>query len=197
MRRRQRAVVLRTVTILTTIAILLTVVDVLHVSSILQSHTSTPDWPAPRPRIFIASIHWNTEIILRASWSAAVLSLAQAIGPDNVFVSIVESGSYDKSKEALQDLQKDLDGAGIPNNFLFDSSTHQDELARGPRQQHKSLVHRRPGWIRTPSGKMGMRRIPYLSKWRNKALEPLYSPRQSRYDKIIFLNDVVFNVCIQ
>jgi hypothetical protein len=43
-------------------------------------------------RIFIASIHWNNEAILRSAWNQALLDLVECLGSNNVFVSVYESG---------------------------------------------------------------------------------------------------------
>lgn len=56
----------------------------------------------------------------------------------------------------------------------------------------------RSGWIFTGRGKSGweIRRIPYLAKLRNKAMEPLrgLSPGE-KFNKVLWINDVVFTVC--
>src|ERR1700712_3371764 len=65
--------------------------------------------PPPTTRIFIAALHWNNEPILRSHWNNAVVEMAKAFGPDNVFVSIYESGSWDNSKGALRELDRRLD----------------------------------------------------------------------------------------
>ncbi|KXJ95987.1 cryptococcal mannosyltransferase 1-domain-containing protein, partial [Microdochium bolleyi] len=53
---------------------------------------------------------------------------------------------------------------------------------------------RKPGWIWWEEGKRwDLRRIPYLSRVRNQALEPLLQLDPQRYEKVLWLNDVVFD----
>lgn len=147
--------------------------------------------PAPykRERIYISSIHWNNERILRSHWCNAVVELVKLFGPENVFVSVFESGSWDNSKGALRELDRRLEELNVPRNITLDRTTHKDELERVPNGPS-------PGWIET-AGTRRLRRIPYLSKVRNISLEPLEKLRKEGilFDKILFLNDVVFSVC--
>lgn len=140
-----------------------------------------------KQRIFVASTHWNNEIILRSHWNKAVLDLANDIGPENLFVSIYESGSWDDSKGALRELDAELERFGIQSKIVLDQSTHVDEMAKPPAKS---------GWIETPRGRKELRRIPYLSGLRNLALEPLaeLALNGDKFDKILFLNDVIFTV---
>lgn len=137
-------------------------------------------------RIFIASNHWNDELVLRNHWISAVLNLAEHLGPHNSFISIVESGSYDDTKGALRYLDAELEKAGVGRAIVLDETTHAQDIAQPPGD----------GWVMTPNGTAQLRRIPYLSKQRNLALKPLYemAAEGNRFDKILFLNDVVFSV---
>lgn len=168
------------------IATIWTVIEVLYVRTALVRETSTPPPAFGNERIFIASIHWTNEAILRAHWNKAVVELAKAIGPSNVYVSVYESGSMDDTKGALRELDRDLGTAKIPRMIILDGTTHQDEISKPPAKT---------GWIKTPGGQMELRRIPYLARLRNIALEPLVKlgEKGMKFDKILFLNDVVFN----
>ena len=104
-----------------------------------------------QPKIFVASIHWNTEAILRQSWNNAVIDLAKAVGPDNIFISIYESGSFDDSKGALRELGRALDVLGVAHNITLSETTHLNEISQKPEGT---------GWIRTPRGRDELRRIP-------------------------------------
>jgi Cryptococcal mannosyltransferase 1 len=147
--------------------------------------------PTPRPKhqqkIFIASTHWNNEAIIRSHWTAAVLDLVRAIGVDHVYVSVYESGSWDNSKDALRILDAELGAIGVQRTIILDETTHAEEIVKTSTQS---------GWIGTPRGKMELRRIPYLSRLRNLSLRPLEELLESgiTFDKILFLNDVVFTV---
>lgn len=172
------------------IFVLFTFVEILYVRHRLQTvddleqiqsvHTSE--------RIYIASIHWNNEPILRSHWNEAVIQLAKTWGPKNIFVSVLESGSWDDTKGALHMLDVELGKIGVSRNITLSEITHQDEILRSPSED---------GWIETPRGQLELRRIPYLSQLRNKALRPLLELAQEGifFDKILFLNDVVFTVC--
>lgn len=152
-------------------------------------HTVLRHRPQKQERIYIASINWNNERILRSHWSKALTQLVLKLGPENVFVSIYESGSYDNTKGALRELDWELERMRVPRNITLSPATHEDELAAPARGA---------GWISTPDGKKQLRRVPYLSRIRNLSLLPLQDlARQGiMFDKILFLNDVVFTVCL-
>lgn len=138
-------------------------------------------------KIYIASIHWNNEAVLRSNWTDAVVNLAKYLGPDQVYVSVYESGSWDDSKGALRLLDSKLEELGVNKTIVLNESTHADEIAQ---------VAAPTGWIDTPRGQKELRRIPYLSKLRNLSLQPLadLAANNIKFDKILFLNDVVFSV---
>ncbi|KZF20907.1 glycosyltransferase family 69 protein [Xylona heveae TC161] len=136
-------------------------------------------------KIYIASEHWNNEAVLRESWNAALVDLTKMLGPQNVYVSIYESGSWDNTKDALRELDTELERLSVPRNITLDEHTHEDEISRPPGTS---------GWIDTPRGKKELRRVPYLSKIRNLTLRKLHELAQSgeTFDRVLFLNDVVF-----
>lgn len=137
-------------------------------------------------RVYIASLHWNNENILRNHWNNGIVALANALGRENVFISVYESGSWDDSKGALRELDMALEVHQIRRNITLSETTHLDEI---------SAVNKGPGWVHTPNG-TELRRIPYLSRLRNWTLEPLQElARQGeKFDKVLFLSDVVFSV---
>lgn len=144
--------------------------------------------PVPRERIYIASMHFNNGAILKSHWNNAVLKLAETFGVENVFVSVYESGSWDDSKEVLRELDAELEKRGVPHRIETSDVTHHDELEKGDKGE---------GWIDTKRGKRELRRIPYLAKLRNKTLKDLFDLHEKgvTFDKVLFLNDVVFTVC--
>ena len=141
----------------------------------------------PTEKVFIASTHWNNEAILRSHWNAAVVALAKHLGPNNVYVSVYESGSYDDSKGALRLLDRELGELEVQRTIVLDETTHVDEMAKAPAAT---------GWIDTPRGGRQLRRIPYLAGLRNRSLRPLAELAMNgvTFDKVLFLNDVVFTV---
>ncbi|OLY78431.1 Alpha-1,3-mannosyltransferase CMT1 [Smittium mucronatum] len=95
-----------------------------------------------------------------------LMLLFKFFGHENVYLSIYENGSKDNSKALLRDFSKVLE--------LFDIK-HKIVLENDPRPKE-------------------FHRIQYLAKVRNLALVPLEEQRRNGqvYDKIIFLNDILF-----
>ncbi|RMZ90526.1 hypothetical protein DV736_g2252, partial [Chaetothyriales sp. CBS 134916] len=154
----------------------------------VKSRQQNPDAQPKRSETFyIASTHWNNEDVLRNHWNDQIVQIAERFGPQNVFVSVYESGSWDDSKAVLRELDIKLNDLGVPHKIVLDPTTHQDEISRPPAEA---------GWIRTSRGKKELRRIPYLSGLRNLSLEPLLRlyDNGTRFDKVLFLNDVIFSI---
>ena len=139
------------------------------------------------PRIYISSTHWNNEKALRGFWNQAVVHLVQHVGPANVYISIYESGSWDDSKGALRLLDQELERLNVNRTIILDETTHQDEIDKPPAEE---------GWVDTPRGKKELRRIPFLANLRNLTLRPMAKLAQDGvyFDRILFLNDVAFDV---
>jgi hypothetical protein len=138
-------------------------------------------------RVYIASLHWNNEKILRSAWNKGVVDLVKTLGPSNVFVSVYESGSWDDSKGALRDLDRELEKTGVGKKIVLDETTHADLVAGPPEEE---------GWIAVPGKEKALRRIPYLSKLRNLSLQPLLdlAGNGTTFDHVLFLGDVAFSV---
>lgn len=143
-----------------------------------------------RERVYIASMHWNNAEVLKDYWNDAVIKLTETFGADNVFVSIYESGSWDDSKEALRMLDAELEKRNVPRRVEVSETTHYDEITKPEKERGE-------GWIDTSRGRE-LRRIPYLAKLRNKTIQDLIelSKKGITFDKVLFLNDVVFTVRI-
>jgi hypothetical protein len=178
------------------LALFVIAIDLMRVRYRLSTSTASPP---PRKfkvtpslktqeRIFISSTHWNNEAVLRSHWNSAVISLVKALGRDHVYVSVTESGSWDDTKGALRGLDADLAALNINRTIVLSETTHADEISQPPGPT---------GWIDTPRGKKELRRIPFLSRQRNESLKPLADLEEMygmRFDKILFLNDVIFTV---
>lgn len=162
-----------------------TVLETKWIHSTLTHRPAEPDRVPSSENVFIASIHWSNERILRSHWINAVLDLVRELGNDHVYISIQESGSWDDSKGALRYLDDQLERLKVPKRIILDPTTHLDEIKKGPTAL---------GWIETPRNKIELRRISYLSRLRNIAMEPLHELKASgvTFDKVLFLNDVVF-----
>lgn len=121
-------------------------------------------------KLFIAANLYNCESIV-PHFNRELKRLAFVIGYSNVYISIYENGSIDRTKEYLHDLQYELDALGVANRIVME-----------------------------PSEQDYARRIPYLAPLRNIVLEPMQewimdqSRNVSETDqipaKILFLNDV-------
>ncbi|KAK0254932.1 hypothetical protein B0A54_13370 [Friedmanniomyces endolithicus] len=180
-----------------------TTLEVLSIRRALTFEASKPPPPFGNQKIFIASLHWTDERVLREYWVPAVRQLAQDIGRGNVFVSVLESGSLDDTKGALRDLDDQLTELGIDHRVVLDETTHLDEVTQARDANNK-------GWVQMPATKSYRqnwtdwfelqkdswvpRRISYLARLRNQVMEPLYHQQTKglTYDKILWLNDVVF-----
>ena len=184
-RRSSRSRILRAGLTLLFVALL---IDCLTIANARQRSTPvTKAAPDVRgQRIFIASIHWNNERILRSSWNDGVGNLVKYFGRENVYISIYESGSWDDTKGALRLLDSQLAELDTPRAIVLEETTHADELERPPTI----------GWIDTARGQKELRRIPYLAKLRNLSLKPLaeLEANGTKFDKVLFLNDVAFTV---
>ena len=185
-RRSKRSTYLRVVFLLIFLLCIIDLVSILSIS-MRQLPPPKPQSPREKERIYIASIHWNNEAVLRSKWIESVVDTVRVLGPENSYVSVYESGSWDDSKGALRVLNATLENIGVQRSIILDDNTHLDEITKSPGPS---------GWIDTPRGKRELRRIPYLSKLRNISLKPLadLALRGIKFDKIIFLNDVVFTV---
>lgn len=163
-------------------------IDLFHIRRQLsRAHDDDKSLTLVQQKVFIASIHWNNEAILRSHWNEALVDLVRTLGPENVFVSIYESGSYDNTKDALLSLDQTLGQLAVPRNITLSDVSHWDDMQQAPTG---------PGWIQTKRGKKELRRIPYLARLRNLSLEPLaqLADQDEYFDKVLFLNDVVFTV---
>lgn len=172
--------------ILAIVLLLWTAVEVYLIRNAIITQSSVPIPQLGTEKIFIASMAWTNELVLRSHWVPAVTELAKTIGRENAFVSVYESGSLDDSKGALRELDHWLGEAGISRKIVLDETTHLDEISAEPGPE---------GWIKLSNGTEMVRRIPYLARLREKVLEPLYEMQEAglKFDKILWLNDVVFD----
>ncbi|KAF3315728.1 hypothetical protein TWF173_003295 [Orbilia oligospora] len=141
-------------------------------------------------KVYIAANHWISGKILKPYWINGLLMLIQQLGPENVFVSIYENGSWDETPAMLRELDRELERMGVERRVLIEAITHREQVAEVVAQGDD-----KPGWVMTSRGMKELRRIPMLAKLRNRLLEPLEElQRQGKgnFDRILFMNDVVF-----
>ncbi|KAG9311506.1 cryptococcal mannosyltransferase 1-domain-containing protein [Chiua virens] len=116
-------------------------------------------------KIFIAAMFYNNERVI-PYWSDSVIKAIHYLGEDNVFVSILESESGDRSAELLEQFDDKLAAMDVSRRILTHDTT-----------------------IEKPEGDLsGNERIKFLSSLRNRVLEPLVET--GGYDKVLFSNDV-------
>lgn len=167
---------------------LASLLDVLRVRSALTRAAASPPPPSPQ-RIYIAGMHWNSATVLAEHWSGALIRLVERLGSDNVFVSLHESGSWDSTKHLLRQLDAELASRGVPRHVDISTTTHYEEIVR-PADESE--------WITTPAGTTDLRRIAYLARLRNRTIQDLVDLAKQgiTFDKVLFLNDVVFTVSL-
>ncbi|KAI9675307.1 MAG: hypothetical protein M1817_001210 [Caeruleum heppii] len=136
-------------------------------------------------KVFIAA-NIIDEDLIRGAWGKAVLDLIDLLGQENVFLSVYENDSGEGTTAALTELEE---------RVKCNSSIISEHL---PLEFIPTVA--------LPSGRQRIKRVAYLAEVRNKALAPLDVPSKSPrafnkhtsaahipFDKILFLNDVIFS----
>lgn len=140
--------------------------------------------------VYIVSAQYNSADILKSSWIPALLQLVDELRSVHirVYVSIYESGSVDGTKELLSGLESSLKDREVDHEVMLDDESHAAAIEKS--------VASPGGWVTTRYGKE-LRRVSFLADVRNRALRPLDSLTKAgtEFDKILYLNDVVFSVC--
>ncbi|KAI0751679.1 cryptococcal mannosyltransferase 1-domain-containing protein [Daedaleopsis nitida] len=123
-----------------------------------------PQGYARNEKIFIAAAFYQNEEVI-PYWTRSMLDAIMYMGTDNVFVSIVENYSNDRSPDLLREFAQELDRRRVRNRILVQDTT-----------------------VKKPEHVEWNPRIEFLAAIRNQALEPL---RESGgYDKVLFSNDI-------
>lgn len=126
-------------------------------------------------RVYIASILYDPGgHIIEGSYGRSILKLIELLGPQNTFLSIYQSDSGISGGEALK---------------KFESKIQCDHLLLA----EETLPLNNMEVLLLPDGGLGVKRIAYLAAARNRALEPLRTMAGLPYDKILYLNDVIFD----
>lgn len=149
-----------------------------HYEALRRRVLASKDYGRGNPeneKIFIAtSIYDKGGQLANGAWGRSLLDLIDILGNRNVFLSIYENDAGEKAKEALSKLK---DRVQCPNEVVF--------------ERHVSL--KTIPSVVLPDGSERTKRIAYLANIRNRALRPLDTPTDVKYDKLLFLNDVVFD----
>ncbi|KAF8204169.1 cryptococcal mannosyltransferase 1-domain-containing protein [Mycena galopus ATCC 62051] len=109
---------------------------------------------------------FNNNIDVLPYWIKEITKVIYYLGSDNVFISVVESNSWDGTAEMLDEWKGTLDELGVPHLI---------------RTRDKTIT--RPADMST-----GNPRIEFLSATRNLALAPLVE--HGGYDIVLFSNDI-------
>lgn len=131
-------------------------------SSKLIKSNAASSYPASE-KIFIAAMFYNNEYVI-PYWHDTLIKVIHYLGPDNVFVSIVESHSTDESPQLLDALDADLALLGVSRRILT-----------------------RDKAVPKPDDMRGNNRIEFLAATRNRVIEPLIV---GGYDRVVFSNDI-------
>ncbi|KAJ5297760.1 hypothetical protein N7508_008009 [Penicillium antarcticum] len=126
-------------------------------------------------KVFIAaSLYDSGGELANGQWGEQLLELIHLLGNDNVFLSIYENDSGEEGERALHELEQKV-------------------------QCQKAIVsekHLDPNSLPTvtiPGGSKRVKRIEYLAQVRNKALQPLTDKPNMNFDKLLYLNDILFD----
>ncbi|KAI0759522.1 cryptococcal mannosyltransferase 1-domain-containing protein [Trametes elegans] len=131
----------------------------------LAATTPNPAGYAPvKERIFIAAAFHQNEDVL-PYWTRSIRQAIVYLGTANVFVSVVENYSTDRSPELLRAFARELDALHVPHRILVSDET----VPRPPQLEWNA-------------------RIEFLAAIRNQALEPLV--HSGGYDRVLFSNDI-------
>ena len=126
-------------------------------------------------KVFIAaSIYDKGGRLVNGHWGKAVLDLIELLGNNNVFLSIYENDSGPEAETALQNFEKQVK---CNNKLIFEEHLGLDEIPK----------------VTLPDGTKRIKRIEYLADVRNRALRPLDDSSGPHFDKLLYLNDVVFD----
>ena len=125
-------------------------------------------------KIFIAaSIYDKGGRLVKGAWGRNVLELLNLLGNRNTFLSIYEN---DSGQEARKELEKFQEEVQCNSQLVYEEHLSLEDIPK----------------ITLPDGSDRIKRIAYLAEVRNKVLKPL-EDSDVAYDKILFLNDVIFN----
>ncbi|KAL1959193.1 hypothetical protein VTO42DRAFT_2698 [Malbranchea cinnamomea] len=149
-----------------------------HYRALSRAISSSHDLGRGNPRnekVFIASSIYDKDGSLAGGkWAENILELVGLLGPSNVYLSIYENDTGDRSATALKSLE-----AKAPCN---------KSLVYEPHLDLRDIQN-----ITLPDGSSRVKRIAYLAEVRNRALRPLDEIRDVRFDKLLYLNDIYFN----
>ncbi|KAF7363197.1 hypothetical protein MVEN_00672300 [Mycena venus] len=123
-------------------------------------------------KVFIAAMFYNNGAVL-PYWINEVTKLIYYLGPRNVYISIVESNSWDNSADLLS----------AWDTGILAELEREGGLAKNIRVRDQSI--KKPA-----SPDTAPPRIEFLAAVRNLVMEPLVSGEARGYTKVLFSNDI-------
>jgi hypothetical protein len=122
------------------------------------------------PKFYLAANLYENEATI-PYWKDEVIKLSKYLGPDNIYVSIVENFSTDNTKVQLREFSQELEKLGVERSIELG---YNEFTPKGENRQDG--------------------RINFLKDVRNRAMEPLFKLKRQghEFDYIIFLNDIFF-----
>lgn len=149
-----------------------------HYHSLRQRVESSEDYGRANPehqKIFIAaSIYDGGGHLLGGAWGEAVLRLIDMLGNRNVYLSIYENTAGEAAQTAQFKFERRVQ---CPHTMVLEDPPVLEDLTQ----------------IMLPDGSKRTKRIAYLADARNRALQPLEDIPVVKYDKLLYLNDAVFD----
>ncbi|PGH26898.1 hypothetical protein AJ80_01481 [Polytolypa hystricis UAMH7299] len=149
-----------------------------HYKALRQAVRSSSESGRGNPRnekIFIAaSLYDRDGSLAGGQWGENVLQLVDMLGENNVFLSIYENDSGKQGESALLEFERRVKCS--------------KKIVYEPHLDVEDISH-----ITLPNGTNRTKRIAYLAEVRNRALRPLDEPGDVKFDKLLYLNDVVFD----
>lgn len=149
-----------------------------HYSSLRTLAQRTNDAGRGNPhneKVFIAaSIYDCGGELAGGQWGTQLLELIHLLGNENVFVSIYENDGGAKGQSALRELGRQISSR---KSIVFEEHLDPQSLPD----------------VSIPGGERRIKRIEYLAQVRNKALRPLEDDLDTRYDRLLYLNDILFD----
>lgn len=142
-------------------------------------------------KVFIAAALYDPGgSLLNGAWADSVIGLVDLLGPDNVHLSIYENDADSAAKAALNRFKTKVSC----ELFRLIETARGTDLFEGNNtiiSEHLPLedIHR----VTVPSGEKRMKRIAFLAEVRNRALRPLEADPPVHFDRLLFINDVMFN----
>lgn len=125
-------------------------------------------------QIFIAaSIYDRDGHLVDGAWGQNVLELIDLLGSRNVYLSIYENGG----PEAEAALNRLGEKVRCNSSLVYEENLSTDNV----------------GHVTLQDGSRRVKRIAYLAEARNLALQPLEKSSDVTYDKVLFLNDILFD----